>query len=199
MGMVDHLDFWLAVFTLLALTYYTLRDVLRPVVGPLAAVVRPLGGLVGQALAGRRAAGGNKPAVRHARSKRVQARSRVQHARMARSARSAAESDRVQRSDSAFSVQVLNPDLPATVDELRALARAIQLHASGTARGKQDAILQAFSPPDFTAYKVSKGAGEGWKRASRLYDVAFLKEAHTESLIQEIKAPTPQQATVQRD
>lgn len=175
MGLVDHLDFWLAIFTLLALAYYTLRDVLRPVVGPLAAVVRPLGGLVGQALAGRRAVGGNKLTGQRSRSKRVQARSRVQHARMARSARSDAESDRVQRSDLAFSVQAVNPDLPATEDELRALARAIQLHASGAARGKQDAILQAFTPPEFTAYKVSKGAGEGWKRASQLYDLALPK------------------------
>ena len=182
MGLVDHLDFWLAVFTLLALVYYTLRDVLRPVVGPLAAAVRPLGGLVGQALAGRRAAGRGKPAGRRSRSKRVQARSRVQHARIARSAHSSAESDRVQRSDSVFSVQTANPDLPATVDELRALARAIQLHASGTARGKQDAILQAFSPPEFTAYKVSKGAGEGWKRASLLYDLALSRAASGESV-----------------
>ena len=181
MGMVDHLDFWLAIFTLLALGYYTLRDVLRPVVGPLAAVVRPLGGLVGQALTGRRAAGEGNPASQRPRSKRVQARSRVQHARIARSGRSSAESARVQRSDSAFGVQAVNPDLPATVDELRALARAIQLHASGTTRGKQDAILQAFSPPEFTAYKVSKGAGEGWKRASQLYDLALTKKVLTDN------------------
>lgn len=56
-------------------------------------------------------------------------------------------------------------ELPASVDELRMLAEAIRLRAAGTVTTKQAAIEQAF--------KISKGGGDGWRRASALYDLAM--------------------------
>ena len=45
MGLVDHLDFWLAIITLGALAYYVLGDLIRPIVRPIASLLAAAGRL----------------------------------------------------------------------------------------------------------------------------------------------------------
>jgi hypothetical protein len=52
---------------------------------------------------------------------------------------------------------------PPTADEIRRLGHALRLYA--VERSKQRAIE--------TAFRCSKGAGQTWRRASRLFDLAI--------------------------
>lgn len=87
-----------------------------------------------------------------------------------RSARSNAEKSSVQnvqaftsRSNVQPSTPPIAPDLPATLDELQRLAHTIALYAKRP--NKELAILEAWGE--------TKGDGEGYKRASQLFDTAM--------------------------
>jgi len=88
----------------------------------------------------------------------------------ARSGRANAENPNVQnvqtfadRSNVQPFVSTLAPDLPASVDELQRLAHTIALYAKRP--NKELAILEAWGE--------TKGDGDGYKRASQLFDSAM--------------------------
>lgn len=172
MELVQHLDFWLAMFTLAAVIFVVLKDSVWPFIRP---IFQILGAIVGW-LAGaaipqrsqdlaedaplrRRSRVRSRP-LRGYRARSGQA--NVQNGVQQRSPRLNAESQSVQRSASVQNVQHAATNLPQNADELRKLAHAIALYSQRP--NKQLAIE--------TAWGCSKGEGPIWQRASALFDAA---------------------------
>jgi hypothetical protein len=106
------------------------------------------------------------------RSARVRVRSSRSNIFSTHSAHSDAETNGVQRSRSAFSVQprpaelaAHDPRMPQNADELQKLARAITIHAQAPRGAKQRGIAEAWG--------VQPGGGPDWERASALFDLAI--------------------------